>query len=57
MELKDKIIVVTGAASGIGKAHVHALAAEGAKAVICVDRERARRRSDGQGDGRHRVDC
>lgn len=37
MELKDKICVVTGAASGIGKALCHAFASEGARAVVCVD--------------------
>lgn len=37
MELKDKIVVVTGAASGIGKALAVRFAAEGAKAVICAD--------------------
>ena len=37
MELKDKIIVVTGAGSGIGKALVEKFIAEGAKAVIAVD--------------------
>ena len=41
MELKDKIIVVTGAASGIGKAMCVRYAAEGAKAIICVDRDAA----------------
>lgn len=39
MELKDKIIVVTGAASGIGRAMCIRYAAEGATAVICVDRD------------------
>lgn len=39
MELKDKIIVVTGAASGIGRAMCIRYAAEGSKAVICVDRD------------------
>lgn len=39
MELKDKIIVVTGAASGIGRAMCIRYAAEGARAVICVDRD------------------
>lgn len=37
MELKDKIIVVTGAASGIGRSMAIRFAAEGAKAVICAD--------------------
>lgn len=37
MDLKDKIIVVTGAASGIGKAMAIRFAAEGAKAVVCAD--------------------
>lgn len=38
MEIKDKICVVTGAASGIGKALCVAFAAAGAKQVVCVDR-------------------
>jgi NAD(P)-dependent dehydrogenase (short-subunit alcohol dehydrogenase family) len=37
MELKDKIIVVTGAASGIGRAMAIRFAAEGAKMVVCAD--------------------
>lgn len=37
MELRGKIAVVTGAASGIGKALCHAIAAEGASAIACVD--------------------
>ena len=37
MELKDKICVVTGAASGIGKALCLAFADAGAREVICVD--------------------
>ena len=39
MDLKDKIIVVTGAASGIGRAMAIRFKAEGAKMVICADRD------------------
>ena len=37
MELKDKIIVVTGAASGIGRAMCLRFAQEAPKKIICVD--------------------
>ncbi|MEL7090469.1 MAG: SDR family NAD(P)-dependent oxidoreductase [Pseudomonadota bacterium] len=37
MELQGKVAAVTGAASGIGKALCHAIAAEGAAAIACVD--------------------
>lgn len=37
MELKDKIIVVTGAASGIGRAMALRFAEEGARKVVCAD--------------------
>jgi len=37
LELKDKIIVVTGAASGIGRAMAIRFKAEGAKQVVAVD--------------------
>ena len=37
MEIADKIIVVTGAASGIGKAMARRFSQEGAKLVICSD--------------------
>jgi NAD(P)-dependent dehydrogenase (short-subunit alcohol dehydrogenase family) len=33
--LADRVIVVTGAGQGIGKVYAHALAAEGAKLVLC----------------------
>ena len=38
MELKDRIVVVTGAASGIGRGLAVRFAAEGAKSVVCADR-------------------
>ncbi|QBF31910.1 SDR family oxidoreductase [Thalassococcus sp. S3] len=37
MELKDKIIVVTGAASGIGRAMALRFAREGAAKIVCAD--------------------
>jgi len=37
MDIKDKIVVVTGAASGIGKALCARFAREGAKLVVCAD--------------------
>ena len=39
MDLKNKTIVVTGAASGIGRALATRFVAEGARAVICADRD------------------
>jgi NAD(P)-dependent dehydrogenase (short-subunit alcohol dehydrogenase family) len=37
MHIKDRIVVVTGAASGIGRALAQRFAAQGAKRVICSD--------------------
>ncbi|WP_299369638.1 SDR family oxidoreductase [uncultured Tateyamaria sp.] len=37
MEIRDKTVVVTGAASGIGRALCLAFAAQGAKHVVCAD--------------------
>lgn len=37
MDISGKTVVVTGAASGIGKALCHAFSAQGAKAVVCAD--------------------
>jgi NAD(P)-dependent dehydrogenase (short-subunit alcohol dehydrogenase family) len=51
VNLKDKIIVVTGAASGIGRALAQRFAAEGAKAVVCVDRDEAGAKATAAGIG------
>src|SRR6202021_1921352 len=37
VEIKDRIVVVTGAASGIGRALAQRFAKDGAKRVICSD--------------------
>ena len=37
MQVKDRIVVVTGAASGIGRALAQRFAEEGAKLVVCSD--------------------
>ncbi|WP_339803850.1 SDR family oxidoreductase [uncultured Marinobacter sp.] len=39
MELNDKVVVVTGAASGIGEAMARRFAAEGARGVVVADRD------------------
>jgi NAD(P)-dependent dehydrogenase (short-subunit alcohol dehydrogenase family) len=39
MKLKDRIIVITGAAGGIGRALAHRFAAEGARLIVCADRD------------------
>ena len=37
MELRDKIVVITGAASGIGRSLAVRFQAEGAKQIVAVD--------------------
>ncbi len=39
MRLKDKVAIVTGAGSGLGRAIAHRLAAEGAMVVVADIRE------------------
>ena len=41
MDLKDRIIVITGAASGIGRAMAVRFAAEGPRRIVCADRDAA----------------
>ncbi|BCX80181.1 SDR family oxidoreductase [Campylobacter sp. 19-13652] len=38
-KLKDKVVVITGASSGIGEATAHALASQGAKLVLAARRD------------------
>ena len=51
MKLNDRIIVVTGAASGIGRAMAQRFAAEGAKLVVCADRDEAGAKETAAGIG------
>ena len=51
MELQGKVAVVTGAASGIGRALAQRFAAEGARAVICADLEEVGARATAAGIG------
>ncbi|MFL5295636.1 MAG: SDR family oxidoreductase [Phenylobacterium sp.] len=51
MKLNDRIIVITGAASGIGRAMAQRFAAEGARLVVCADRDEAGAKATADGIG------
>ncbi|WPG36298.1 SDR family oxidoreductase [Variovorax sp. EBFNA2] len=53
MQLKDKVVVITGGASGIGLAMGRRFVAEGARAVVLVDRDGARAQAEAEGIGAH----
>ncbi len=56
MELKGSIAVVTGGASGIGRALCHRFAAEGAQGIVVSDiNEAGRRCRRGRGEGAGRA--
>lgn len=57
MQIKDKVCVVTGAASGIGKALVARFAQEGARGVVCADLNEADARAVAQGVGGLGIRC
>ena len=57
MKISGKVCVVTGAASGIGKALAARFAAEGARGVVCADRNEADARAVADGIGGLAVRC
>ena len=57
MKIKDKVVVVTGAASGIGKALAARFAKEGARGVVCADLNEADARAVAAGIGGLGVRC
>ena len=57
MKIKDKVVVVTGAASGIGKAFALRFAKEGARGVVCADLHESDAKSGAAGVGGMGVRC
>jgi NAD(P)-dependent dehydrogenase (short-subunit alcohol dehydrogenase family) len=57
MKIRDKVVVVTGAASGIGKALAARFAKEGARGVVCADLNEADTKAVAAGVGGLGVRC
>jgi len=57
MKIRDKVVVVTGAASGIGKALVARFAQEGARGIVCADLDEANAKAVAQSVGGLAVRC
>jgi NAD(P)-dependent dehydrogenase (short-subunit alcohol dehydrogenase family) len=55
MKIKDKVVVVTGAASGIGKALAARFTTEGARGVVCADVNESDARAVAAGIGADRA--
>jgi len=56
VRLRDKIVIITGAASGIGRATALLFASEGARLVLNdIDRQRLEAVLDQLGKGKHRA--
>jgi NAD(P)-dependent dehydrogenase (short-subunit alcohol dehydrogenase family) len=53
MQLKEKVVVITGGASGIGLAMGRRFVAEGARAVVLADRDGARAQAEAARVGAH----
>lgn len=57
MEIRDKCVVVTGAASGIGRALIHRFQAEGARQLIAADINEAGARETAEATGAAAMSC
>jgi len=57
MKIRDSVVVVTGAASGIGTALAQRFAKEGARGVVCADLNEARAKDVAAGIGGLGVGC